>query len=217
LRWRGLPRYFVALSIAGLALVMRRRGTMLTQEQLKDITDKNLARPLDDLELPPAMVAALVRLRRTTVRGLTVLRECDLLDALDQDAALGEAAKNAAIAATRFILNEMALDLNPEGRFDSFATLMRWTRAAAEELKLRTEEQNTAEDSWLSLTIYLGKPKGSVRIRERSNFDGKTWTPILPSREIYDPDFTTRKGADRGMVVVRQVMRRAEELAADEE
>ena len=189
---------------------------MLTPEQLKAIRDKNLARPLAELELPAAMADALVRLRRTTVRGLTVLRECDLLDALDLDASLGEASKNAAIADTRFILNEMALELNREGRFDSFATLVRWTTAAAQELELRAEEGTGAEGQWQTLTIHLGKPRGSVRLRENSNLDGKTWTPIVPFREIYDPDFTTRKAADRGMVVVRQVMRRAEELAADE-
>lgn len=190
---------------------------MLTEEQLKAIKDKNLARPIGDLEIPQSLFDALVRLRRTTLRGLTVLRECDLLDALDVDTSLSEAVKSAAIADLRFILGNMALELNPEGRFESFATLIRCTKAAAQELKLRTEEENRPEGIGVTLTIYLSKPKGSVRIREHSNFDGKTWTPLLPSRELYDPDFTTRKGADRGMVVVRQLMRRAEEIAADEE
>lgn len=189
---------------------------MLTSDELRVLIDRSLAMPLERLELSEAMFTALKHLRRTTVRGLTALRECDLYDALDLDTALGEAAKSASIADARFILNEMVLALNPEGRFESFATLMRWTIAAAREHELRVEEDRS-DPQWPTLTIHLMKPKGSVRIRERNNLNNGRLEQMLPFREIYDPDFTTRKATDKGMVLVRQVMRRAEALAADEE
>jgi hypothetical protein len=170
-----------------------------------------LLKSLDQLELPPVIVTALKKLKRRTVRGLVALRECDLLDALDDDKSVSTSAKEAAVRTTSSILNEMGLRLNPDGRFTSFAQLARCVLAAAKELGVPARE---APDHRNQPLITIEVPGGEVTVSEMVNWTSTDkFERIKPFREALGGSADDPAGMEKCYEAARKVLRRAQQLA----
>jgi hypothetical protein len=173
-----------------------------------------LAAEIDQLELLPQMHDALARLKRRTVKGLVALRECDLYDALDADPTVEDRLKQPIVEHTRAILLNMALQWNPEGRFDSFEEVARWTLPAAAELGVSAEltESNMGRPI---VKLLFKKPPGEVWIEERVNWVTGGFERIRPFCEVLSySSAATERSIARCEARAREILRLAERLAA---
>ena len=167
--------------------------------------------PIAKLDLPAVMETVVSTLKLATVRDLVALREWQLWDALDQIPKLPEVNKGSAIDTTAFILNEIALPMNKQSRFDSMDELMRWVVPAAAELGIGCQV-NLSDPAWPALDITLTNPRGELQLREHNNMVSAsplTYERIVPFREVYNTGFTGRVAQEKSMVIIRQLMRRA--------